>query len=198
MMQVDWRLRGNSGFTLMELLVAVAVLGIMAAIAIPTFSVWLPNYRLGGAARDLYSNFQFARMNAIKSNTDWAIVFDQASTPGRYYICSGQGANGAWDGPVAMGGDDTSEKTVNFMSYDSDGNIDLGHGNLAVDKPGNPFIAGDNVVYQGNDWVNFTPRGTCGKVGYVYLHNGKEVVFAIHTRTNGLIQLLKWNGGVWK
>ena len=64
----------ESGFSLMELLVGIAIIGIMAAIAIPGFSVWLPEYRLKGAARDLYSNYQLAKMGAIRENRDWAVV----------------------------------------------------------------------------------------------------------------------------
>jgi prepilin-type N-terminal cleavage/methylation domain-containing protein len=32
----------ESGFSLMEMLVGIAVIGILAAVAIPGFSVWLP------------------------------------------------------------------------------------------------------------------------------------------------------------
>ena len=79
----------ESGFTAMELMVVIAIIGIMAAIAIPGFSTWLPNYRLKTAARDLYSNMQKTKVGAIKSNSDWAIVFDPANK--RYRICSDDG-----------------------------------------------------------------------------------------------------------
>jgi prepilin-type N-terminal cleavage/methylation domain-containing protein len=40
-----------SGFTLIEVLMTIVVLAILAAVAVPGFSVWLPNYRLKAAAR---------------------------------------------------------------------------------------------------------------------------------------------------
>ena len=58
----------ESGVTLMEILVIMVILAALAAIAIPTFAVWLPNYRLKSAARDLYSNFQMAKMGAVNKN----------------------------------------------------------------------------------------------------------------------------------
>ena len=58
----------QKGFTLVEVMIVVAIIGILAAIAVPSFLSWLPNMRLKAAARDLYSNMQKAKMEAIKSN----------------------------------------------------------------------------------------------------------------------------------
>ena len=66
------------GFTMIELMVAVGIFAIMAAIAIPGFSVWLPNYRLKHAARDMFSNFQLAKLTAIRRGSNCTITFNQA------------------------------------------------------------------------------------------------------------------------
>jgi prepilin-type N-terminal cleavage/methylation domain-containing protein len=65
------------GFTLIELLVAISVFGIVASIAIPGFYRWLPNYRLKAAVKDLYSNFQLAKMTAARNNSNCCITFNQ-------------------------------------------------------------------------------------------------------------------------
>jgi prepilin-type N-terminal cleavage/methylation domain-containing protein len=64
---------GGSGFTMIELIVTMAVFTILASVAIPVFSKWLPSYHLKTAARDVYSNIQMARLDAVKRNTACAV-----------------------------------------------------------------------------------------------------------------------------
>jgi prepilin-type N-terminal cleavage/methylation domain-containing protein len=68
----------KDGFTIVELLVTMLVLLIVVGITIPVFARWLPDYRLRAAARDLYSNFQLAKMTAVRHNSNCAITFNQA------------------------------------------------------------------------------------------------------------------------
>ena len=71
-------MRKQSGVTLVELMVVVAILGISAAILTPNFLSWLPKHRLKGAARDLYSNMQLAKMAAIKNSNTSQITYNSA------------------------------------------------------------------------------------------------------------------------
>ena len=103
--------KAESGLTLIEIFVVLVLMAILAAAAIPAFSVWLPNYRLKNAARDLYSNLQLAKMGAVSKNRDWAVIFDNVSSPGRYFIAAEPGENGDWEGPDS---DDSIEKTVDL------------------------------------------------------------------------------------
>jgi type IV fimbrial biogenesis protein FimT len=68
---------GSGGFTFLEVLAALLVIGIIAAFAIPAFSTWLPDYRLKAAARDLFSNFQQAKIAATKNGVYSTICFNQ-------------------------------------------------------------------------------------------------------------------------
>ncbi|MGE5838513.1 MAG: Tfp pilus assembly protein FimT/FimU, partial [Deltaproteobacteria bacterium] len=49
-------MKREKGFTTIELAVSIVIICILLGLAIPGFSRWIPNYRLRGAARDVYSN----------------------------------------------------------------------------------------------------------------------------------------------
>ena len=178
------RIMRKDGFTLIELMVTISILGILVSIAIPGFSRWLPGYRLKSATRDVYSNMQLAKMGAIKANADWAIVFNAASD--NYLVCSDKGVDNIWSTTA----DNAIEKTVSLANYES--GVGYGHGSATDDIPNNGAPPADNITY-GSDVAVFNPRGT-GSGGYVYLQNNKNTTtYGVGTRTSGVILLRKWN-----
>ena len=60
----------QSGFTLIEMIIVVAILSICAGIAIPTYLDWLPKSRLNGAARQVMGDLMLARMQAVTQTKD--------------------------------------------------------------------------------------------------------------------------------
>jgi type IV fimbrial biogenesis protein FimT len=58
-----------AAFTLVELVVTLAIVGILAAIAAPSFSKMIANQRVKSVATDLYIALAKARSEALKRNT---------------------------------------------------------------------------------------------------------------------------------
>jgi prepilin-type N-terminal cleavage/methylation domain-containing protein len=77
-------MRKKAGFTLTELVIVIAVLGLLTAVGVPSFFSWLPKYRLRSAARDLYSNLHLAKMMAIKTNQKCRVNYQL--NPDRYTV----------------------------------------------------------------------------------------------------------------
>jgi len=80
----------NSGFTITELMITIAIIAILASLAIPNFIAWLPNYRLQSGAEEIQSALQLARITAIKENATAAVSFDTANETYRAFFVGGQ------------------------------------------------------------------------------------------------------------
>jgi type IV fimbrial biogenesis protein FimT len=169
------------GFTMLELLVVVVVFGIVASLAVPNFLSWMANYNIRSAADELYSNMQFARINAVKQNKDWAVVFDTVN--GMYYVCSDNG-----DGDWTTLDDNVKERTVTLTDQAAD--IIYGMGSAA----GNP------VTVTGGTFANgavFGPRGTSSSEGYIYLTNTNGSAYAVGAGLGGVIIYRRWADSDW-
>jgi prepilin-type N-terminal cleavage/methylation domain-containing protein len=63
------------GFTMIELMVVVALVAILLAVAAPSFVSYLARQRVEGVASELGTDLQFARSEAVQRNTDVRVTF---------------------------------------------------------------------------------------------------------------------------
>ncbi len=67
--------RGDRGFTLLEMLVVVAIVATMAAVALPSIGTYIRNYKIKGASQEVAGEVTSARSKAIMSNTNAGVSF---------------------------------------------------------------------------------------------------------------------------
>lgn len=72
-------MRKNSGFTLWEVMTVIGIMAVLSTVAVPHIIGWLPNYRLGSAARGILSAMQHARLLAVKENIEVRVNFEPAN-----------------------------------------------------------------------------------------------------------------------
>lgn len=80
-------MKQTKGFTMIELIVTLAVLAILIGIAIPSYNSLMPRYRLSGAARQVATDLMKARMLAVKLSTNVTVAFN--SSTASYTISGG-------------------------------------------------------------------------------------------------------------
>jgi type IV fimbrial biogenesis protein FimT len=62
-------LKISRGFTLVEMMIGVALLAILMSLAVPNFSMWIKNLGIRTAAESIQSGLTLARNEALKRNT---------------------------------------------------------------------------------------------------------------------------------
>lgn len=93
--------RNQLGFTLIEILVVIALFAVITTILVPNTRSWLPGIRLKSASQELFSDMYRAKTEAIKRNRNVVINFVtvncQPTVPsgsGSYRIFVDDGAGG--------------------------------------------------------------------------------------------------------
>ena len=161
----------QSGFSLIELLVVIVILGALMAIAVPNYLSYIPKSRLKTAARDLYSELQLAKMAAIKVNGDCEVKY---FLPGKYTIEYTLGGGGA-----------TQTKTINLADYKSGVKFD-GPGSLTFDSP---------TINFNSRGLRDDPAGDA----YAYLSNDTNTgYYRVGPLISGVVQLNRWDGSNWE
>jgi prepilin-type N-terminal cleavage/methylation domain-containing protein len=73
-------MKAKRGFTLLELMVTIAVLGVVVAMSIPSFNSLAEKWRVKGAAEYVYEQLMFARTEAVKRSRPIIVSFGADNT----------------------------------------------------------------------------------------------------------------------
>jgi type II secretion system protein H len=93
------KILNKEGFTLVELIIVLAIMAILSAIALPSFQNYMAQRRLSGATRELYGNLSLARLKAVTMNQWIALNIDDGH---RYTIFKDDNKDGIVDNGEAI------------------------------------------------------------------------------------------------
>jgi prepilin-type N-terminal cleavage/methylation domain-containing protein len=147
--------KNAGGFTLVELMVVVAIVSILSAIAAPSVMTIRSKYKLRNAGRELLSTMRKARSLALMHHRDVELRFENQT----YYL------------------DDATRTNRNPLPANC-GSITACYG--AGIEIGIPGSSGDPITFT-NNALTFTAMGLPkdGNTGWVYLRNQKGAGFRI-------------------
>jgi len=167
-------MRRDSGFTIIGLMIAIGIIAITIAVAVPNIIGWLPNYRLKSAARDLLSNFQRAKIEAVKRYRNVVIIF----VPGPYQAGGGIGSYQVFvDNPPNNGVFDPGEFVL-----------------AQVTMPKNVSLY---LTTFGGNTTGYTPRGLpwSNRWGAVEIQNNNSRFYRASLSSAGYVRLQTSNDG---
>jgi type IV fimbrial biogenesis protein FimT len=76
----------TSGFSLVELMIALAIAAMLLVLAIPSYSVWVADSQIRNAAESIAGGMRFAQGEALKRNSQVAFVLDPTTATGGWTV----------------------------------------------------------------------------------------------------------------
>jgi Tfp pilus assembly protein FimT len=160
--------KNNNGFSIFDLMVAMAIVGIISVAAVPSLKRWSANYNVKSAALDLYAHMQIAKLGSVKENKSWTINFNPGTLIG-YEVRNNAG---------------NVMKTVDFRTK-YNGEIQYGDPTVTktYDAPSIAFNP-NGLSGVGHAYLSNKSKSAYYRVGMLY--------------ATGAIKIEKWDGTQWK
>jgi len=162
------------GFTLLEVMIVIVIVGVMAAIGIPSFSSWRENQAVRNAAQALLVQLKQARTLAMTENRTVSITFGVDANGSEQYTYDA-GSSGPeknvvvsyqkkFSGNLHITKNDPTQQpnTLNFKSHGTVGNATIyfcsaGHSKrIGLNRIGRAYLCGP-----GDTSISCTQAYTC-------------------------------------
>lgn len=194
--------KAQSGFSLIEMLIVVAILTVVAAIAVPNLSAALQSIKLRGGAQQLAQLYQETRMKAVQDDSYYEVLVSPGSA-GAFADVNGNGTFGTLvlQLPAGMSLDNSNAPaglnqgtlgftpvvTENSVMFDQDG----------VDRPGLAWSSRGAPCQRGS--ATSRCQTGIGWLQYIQYQTGNVTSYAaVSVSPAGRTRVWLYQGGVWR
>ena len=182
-------LKPSAGFTIIELLLVVGVLGVVSAISLPIVEQTIASFRLVGSARSVTNALAVAKIRAASSFTRARLYVDLASRAHHLETLDKSTTPPHW---MTDGGSSLLPSTVTFGF--SPVTTAPPHSQATIDQA-TPCTQDDGTVVAGTACIMFNSRGvpinasgTPISTGVLYITDG-TAVYGVTVAATGMIRL---------
>jgi len=156
----------RNGFTLLELVVVIAIMGVLMSIATINFNLWQQKAQIEAQTRTLFANLNQARIDAMQHKQPRSVVLQAGGRSYQFQSYSSENQS-------RLSGVSTEAQTVNYPITETSGPAD----NVTLfDVRG---YTSDTGIFQ------ITPMGTSALVDCIVVDSGQTKMGKNSNGTNG-------------
>ena len=161
-------MRKRSGYTLIELLLVVAIIGMIAAISLPNFHRMRNRMALRAAVGELRSTFHLVRMRALTRGKYTGLKFEELAGQWHFTTYEDGDGDGVRNDDIKKGTD--KRLTTPSVVFPQARNVTIGLLDVPVkDADGDPVKSA--VTFNNSTICSFSPIGE-STPGTIYITNG--------------------------
>lgn len=164
----------SQGFTIIELMVVIGIIGIIVAIALPSFTQMQQRARIRAGANEIAQDFRRLRERALSTSQTFRIT---SPTVRQYQVQHPDGTTSLYR-----------------LGQTTGGNLRFGITSAAGAPPEDNDGAPDGFDFPAGT-LSFESRGTATQ-GVAYITDGKED-YAVGVNALGKVRVYKYDGGKW-
>ncbi len=187
------------GFSLIELLVVLSLMGLFVAVSIPALSTVRSSIVLRAAAQEASASLHFARSRAIARDVNTGVKFTMADGKWVYTIYDDTDGDGVRNDDIAAGIDVPLRGATTVLGGEHNVRIGFAHPPPNDPDTGKPFSPSAAAVQFGVSKIcSFSKRGEATP-GSIYLTDGRGGAAAVRVHgATGRIRIIRYDSGTGK
>jgi len=173
----------DKGFSLVEMIVAMAIFMTLAAIAAPTLRAYSVDAQLVGVARRFKQQFLLARSLAVRSGVETAIRFETRPDATYYSVYEDRNFNGVLSLDIQRGVDVRVAGPFLLTNGAPQVRVGINPGVPAVPPDTGTLSTEDPIRFGRSNMISFSPMGTASPGSFYLAGVGQQAAVRVAPST---------------